>query len=74
MTAELRRAVWRGVDGRSILVPEHQVPRQRSEAEAPPQPVWGEIFSEQKATAQPDAHVRCQVQLITDYLFTIQAQ
>jgi len=32
MTTELRRAVWRGVDGRSVLIPEQQVPRQRSEA------------------------------------------
>jgi mono/diheme cytochrome c family protein len=37
-------------------------------------PVWGEVFREQKAAAQPDANVRGQVQLITDYLSTIQVQ
>jgi len=37
-------------------------------------PVWGEIFGEQKAAAQPDAHIRGQVQLITDYLATIQVR
>jgi len=36
-------------------------------------PVWGEIFTEQKASTQPDALVRGQVQLLTDYLSTIQA-
>jgi mono/diheme cytochrome c family protein len=36
-------------------------------------PVWGELFGEQKAAAQPNAHIRAQVQLITDYLASIQA-
>ena len=36
-------------------------------------PVWGEIFTEQKAATQSDAVVRGQVQLLTDYLSTIQA-
>lgn len=35
-------------------------------------PVWGEVFTEQKSTAQPDALVRGQVQLLTEYLATIQ--
>ena len=37
-------------------------------------PVWGEILGEQKAMAQPDAHIRGQVQLITDYVATIQVR
>jgi mono/diheme cytochrome c family protein len=37
-------------------------------------PVWGEVFSDEKAAAQSGANVRGQVQLITDYLASIQAQ
>lgn len=37
-------------------------------------PVWGEIFAEQKAATQSDAVVRGQVQLLADYLATIQAK
>lgn len=37
-------------------------------------PVWGEIFTVEKAAGQGDAHVRGKVQLITDYLATIQVQ
>jgi mono/diheme cytochrome c family protein len=36
-------------------------------------PVWGEVFTEEKAATQSDAHVRGKVQLIADYLATIQA-
>jgi hypothetical protein len=36
MTTELRKAVWRGVDGRSVAVPERKVPRQRIEAKTAP--------------------------------------
>ena len=36
-------------------------------------PVWGQVFTEEKAATQSDAHVRGKVQLITDYLATIQA-
>lgn len=37
-------------------------------------PVWGEVFTEEKAAAQADTHVRGKVQLITDYVATIQAK
>jgi hypothetical protein len=37
-------------------------------------PVWGEIFSDQKASAQPDALIRGQVQLLTEYLASIQVR
>ena len=37
-------------------------------------PVWGEVFSREKAATQHDAQVRSQVQLITDYLASIQAK
>lgn len=37
-------------------------------------PVWGEVLTERKAMAQPEAHVRGQVQEIADYLATIQAE
>lgn len=37
-------------------------------------PVWGELFTEEKAAAQSDAQVRGKVQLITDYLSSIQAR
>jgi mono/diheme cytochrome c family protein len=36
-------------------------------------PVWGQVFTEEKAATQSDAHVRGKVQLITDYIATIQA-
>ena len=36
-------------------------------------PVWGEVFTAEKASTQPDAVVRGQVQLLADYLSTIQA-
>ena len=37
-------------------------------------PVWGEVFGQQKAVTQSAAHVRGKVQLITDYLASIQAK
>lgn len=37
-------------------------------------PVWGEVFTEEKAAAQSDAQVRGKVQLIASYLATIQAR
>jgi len=37
-------------------------------------PVWGEVFSEQNASAQPDALVRGKVQLLTEYLASIQVR
>jgi mono/diheme cytochrome c family protein len=37
-------------------------------------PVWGEVFMEEKAIAQSPAQVRGKVQLIADYLATIQTQ
>lgn len=37
-------------------------------------PVWGEVLAHEKAMAQPDAHVRGQVQAIVQYLSTIQAK
>jgi len=35
-------------------------------------PVWGTIFGAQPAPEGPDAHARSQVQIITDYLSSIQ--
>ena len=37
-------------------------------------PVWGQIFTEEKANTQGDARVRAKIQLITSYLATIQAK
>ena len=35
-------------------------------------PVWGTVFSAQPAAESPEAHARSQVQMITDYLRSIQ--
>jgi len=51
------------IDGRSRLAA-------HGESEMP---VWGEVFTEEKAAAQPSAQVRGKLQLITSYLATIQA-
>lgn len=37
-------------------------------------PVWGQVFAEDKASAQGDATVRAQVQELTEYLSSIQAK
>lgn len=36
-------------------------------------PVWGRVFSEEPAHESPQAHVRSQLQLLADYLRSIQA-
>jgi mono/diheme cytochrome c family protein len=37
-------------------------------------PVWGKVFGKEKTYMTPDAHIRSQVQLITDYLTSIQTK
>jgi len=37
-------------------------------------PVWGKVFAEEKSYESPDAHTQSQVQLIVDYLATIQTK
>ena len=35
-------------------------------------PVWGHVFREERTAEDPDAHARSQVQIIVDYLRSIQ--
>jgi len=35
-------------------------------------PVWGDVFREERTAEDPDAHTRSQVQIIVDYLRSIQ--
>lgn len=37
-------------------------------------PVWGKVFGKERTSMAPEAHIRSQVQLITDYLTSIQTK